>query len=433
MMIDVPSSQLSHITYAFAAVNNITGEVYLDNPFTDLQIPYPGDSTTSSSSNTTHLSSYHKRNATTTSIPTQPVMYSNHTTMNHTYLPMANGTSLYGNLKALYLLKQKNRFLKTILSIGGWIYSPAWSTILASAEKRQKFATSAVALMKDVGFDGLDFDYEDNDALKNPNITGTAEQLVDLIRLTRSEMDMYAHRSDAEGPFLLTVSCPASPFSYKLLKLKEMDVFVDFWNLMAFDYSGQWSTHAQHAANLYPDPEANASLVDTHSGVTYFTKYMGIKPRKLNLGIPLYGHAFMATLGPGSTFNGTGNGSFGDPGGNWEYNALPRPVVDANKAAVTEIPGIGASYSYDETDKIMVSYDTPAIAKVKGEYIKEQGLGGAMWWELSQDRVKEEESLVRATVGCWKAEGSNGLEKSYNHLDYSESPFENLRTGMVHG
>ena len=51
-----------------------------------------------------------------------------------------------------------------------------------------------------------------------------------------------------------------------------------------------------------------------------------------------------------------------------------------------------ASYCFD--GNIMVSYDTPSMALEKTNYIRDRGLGGAMWWESSADKANSQ-SLVR--------------------------------------
>jgi GH18 family chitinase len=38
---------------------------------------------------------------------------------------------------------------------------------------------------------------------------------------------------------------------------------------------------------------------------------------------------------------------------------------------------------YNSESRLLISYDTPEIARKKGEYIKSKELGGGMWWELS--------------------------------------------------
>jgi chitinase len=112
----------------------------------------------------------------------------------------------------------------------------------------------------------------------------------------------------------------------------------------------------------------------------------GIPASKINVGMPLYGRAFTNTAGIGKPYQGVGAGSWEQ--GVWDFKALPQPgaqeIYDAES---------GASYSYDPNAKTLVSYDNLDMVKKKAEYIKNHGLGGSMWWELSGDR-QDNGSLV---------------------------------------
>lgn len=89
--------------------------------------------------------------------------------------------------------------------------------------------------------DGLDVDWE---YPKDPN---EAENYVSLLKELREGLDECSRkRGQGNGKFLLTIAAPCGKDHYEKLKLKEMDRYLDFWNLMAYDYSGGWDSVAGH-------------------------------------------------------------------------------------------------------------------------------------------------------------------------------------------
>ncbi|KIK67435.1 glycoside hydrolase family 18 protein [Collybiopsis luxurians FD-317 M1] len=379
----IPVQDLTHILYAFANVNPSSGEVTLSDLWADQDIHYPGDSWNDV------------------------------------------GTNLYGNFKAIYFLKKANRHLKLLLSIGGWTYSPSFHPVVVSPPLRAKFVESAVKLLEDYGLDGLDVDYE------YPQNDAQAKGYVDLLRELREALDRHAQAKRANYRFLLTIAAPCGPDNYKRLHIKEMDQYLDFWNMMAYDFAGSWDQTANHQANLHPAPSTPLSVSQC---ISYYTSSGSVPPHKLIIGIPLYGRSFLQTQGPGTPFNGIGQGSW--EAGVYDYRALPLPgshLMQDDKAK--------ASWGYDYEKKEMISYDSEQVGKWKGAWIKEMGLGGSMFWELSGDKEGPERKDMerghgkdpqpgRSLVKVVK-EAMGGLDMNQqNWLNYEGSRFENLRKGM---
>lgn len=95
-----------------------------------------------------------------------------------------------------------------------------------------------------------------------------------------------------------------------------------------------------------------------------------------------------------------------------------------------------ASWSYDYEKKEMVSFDTEEVARWKGEWIRKEGLGGAMVWELSGDKGSAREGMEggpgkdpqpgRSLVKVVQ-DAMGEPDRSHNWLHYWSSPYKNIK------
>ena len=80
-----------------------------------------------------------------------------------------------------------NRNLKVTLSVGGWTYSQSGHfNFVTDATKRTTFVNSAIQLIEDYGFDGLDLDFE------YPSSAAQGQGFADLLTSLRSAFDSNA-------------------------------------------------------------------------------------------------------------------------------------------------------------------------------------------------------------------------------------------------
>lgn len=151
------------------------------------------------------------------------------------------------------------------------------------------------------------------------------------------------------------------------------------------------------------------------------------------IGIPLYGRSFENTNGPGSPFSGVGQGSWEK--GVYDYRALPLPG-----SFMFQDVNLIASWSYNYDTKEMITFDSAEVGRWKGEWIRKEGYGGSMFWELSGDKGTprpdmekgpgKDEQAGRSLVRVVKEAMGGRLDRSENWLEYKGSEFENLRKGM---
>lgn len=203
------------------------------------------------------------------------------------------------------------------------------------------------------------------------------------------------------------------------MQLSAMAQYLDYFNLMAYDYAGSWDSTSGHQANLYPASDSGNAQASKYSTERAVTDYIaaGVPASKIVLGMPIYGRSFEATAGIGQTYTGVGSGSWEN--GVWDYKVLPK----AGATVITDVKA-GATYSYDSSSKELITYDTPAMVSTKVDYLKSKGLGGSMFWEASGDR-NDTGSLLTTS---YNALGS--LSSAQNLLSYPNSQYDNIVAGV---
>ena len=358
---DIPAASLTHINYAFANISP-EGECVLGDPYADTDKAYPGD----------------------------------------TWDPGAKR----GSFHQLELLKQQHPKLRTMISIGGWTWSARFSDVALTAASRKKFASSCVAFMTTWGFDGLDIDWEypvTGGLDTNQYRPEDGHNYTLLLAELRQALD--AEGATKGRHFELSIAAPSGPSIYAHMELGALSQSTDFINLMTYDFNGGWSDRTAFNAPLYAvpeDPTADASVresFNTHSTVTAFAK-AGVPKDKIVVGVPFYGRGWSGVTakngGLFQPFSGLPQGTW--EAGIYDYHDLQKnyvPTLTRSFHDTAKVPWL-----FDAAKGVMISYDDPQSIAIKGEYVKQQGLGGAMLWELSGDDAQS--SLLGALVTSLK-------------------------------
>ncbi len=280
-------------------------------------------------------------------------------------------------------LKKKNPKLKTLLSVGGWTHSdPPYDWIFsAMAEKpegRKQFIDSAIKYLRDNGFDGLDLDWE---YPSEPTRGGRAMDTSNYIKLLKEVRAAFEAEASASGKerLLFSVAAPSGVY-IKWYDLKKVYPSLDWINLMSYDYGGAWDHRATHNA---PNPKVGPGVA---ASVSIYENF-GVPADKIVVGLATYGHTFGAVSdskpGTPSTAPGPKQRCTQEPGlvAYFEMQEL----IASGRAKADWDENNQVPYAWDEKSQVWFSYDNEKSFNQKLDFIEEQGLGGAMIWEIDTD------------------------------------------------
>jgi chitinase len=302
------------------------------------------------------------------------------------------------HLAKLNALKQKNPKLKVIVSVGGW-GSDGFSDAALTDESRLKFARSGVELVKKHDLDGIDLDWE-YPGQAGPGIKFRPEDKQNftlMLKACREQLDSLSDQKGRRGDerYVLTIASAAGPY----FEHTEMDLLhrhLDWINIMAYDFYAPKKTIGHHSG-LYKTPGAPAGGHFTDMSVQQHLS-AGIPPKKLVVGVPFYGRAFLAQDATENPLNTPYQKQIDA----YSYADLVRDYIDKDGYQRRWDAAAKAPYLWNVEKKVFITYDDPQSLAEKTAYINKHRLGGAMYWEHAHD--PEEVLLGVLNEGLGKSE-----------------------------
>ncbi|MER7695301.1 MULTISPECIES: glycoside hydrolase family 18 chitinase [unclassified Streptomyces] len=284
---------------------------------------------------------------------------------------------LRGNFNQLRKLKAKYPHIKVLWSFGGWTWSGGFPQ---AAQNPAAFAQSCYDLVEDPRwadvFDGIDLDWEYPNACGltcDTSGPGALKKLSDATRAKFGSKNLVtaAITADASAGGKIDATDYAGAAQS-----------MDWYNVMTYDFFGAWAKQG---------PTAPHSPLTSYTGIPQqgFTsadaiaklKAQGVPAKKLLLGIGFYGRGWTGVTqsAPGGTATGAASGTY--EAGIEDYKVLKNSCPSTGTVA-------GTAYAHCGTN--WWSYDTPATIGSKMTWAKNQGLGGAFFWEFSGDTANGE-------------------------------------------
>jgi chitinase len=275
------------------------------------------------------------------------------------------------HLAHLRALKAKNPQLKVLLSVGGW-EAEGFSDAAQSAASRAAFAASVVAILHEHSLDGVDLDWE-YPAQSVGGIKSRPEDKQNFTALLRTVREHLGSR------YLLTIASADREY-FDFTEMERLHVYLDWINVMTYDFFNSLTPTTGHHAGLYASPHAAPTDRNADASIKQHLA-AGIAPQKLVLGVAFYGRGF-AGVQPAHR------------GVNQKYERFEAAhpyaeLVDkfiGHQGFVREWDAQAqAPFLWNAQTRAFITYDDPQSIAIKAEYVRKHKLGGMMFWELSQD------------------------------------------------
>jgi chitinase len=315
------------------------------------------------------------------------------THINYAFANIIDGEVMFGSeridntarnsddIKKLVALKEINPDLKVLVSVGGWGWSGNFSDAALTDSSRTRFAASAARFIKENDLDGIDLDWEYPNQVGAGN-TFRAEDVHNftlMLAYVRRHIDSLAAEQGRSEPYLLTIATGGDSVYVANTELGELEQYLDFINIMTYDFHHGASYQTGHHSNLYlssfdsRDGDATVKSVRLHLSA-------GVSPDKLNIGVPFYGRRWNGV-------EPVNNGLYREAvttGAGIPYSEVLAALADSSFVRMYDTAA-ASPWLWNAGDSVFISYDDEVSLAAKMEYVKSQGLGGVMFWEYTED------------------------------------------------
>lgn len=277
-------------------------------------------------------------------------------------------------IRGLVALKKQHPRLKVLLSLGGWGGCATCSAVFFTAEGRSEFATSVRELMEEYGADGIDLDWEYPAIEGYPGHEHKPEDKRNftlLVQELRRVLGRRAEISFAAGGF--------AHFFDNSIEWAQVMPLLNRMNLMSYDLVGGFSTVTGHHTPLFSTAEQQRSA---DHGVRYL-KSLGVPAEKIVVGAAFYARTWEQVENVNNGLYQPGKFKAFVP-----YNKLAQTISSETGFVFFRDPAAQAPYAYSASRKEFATFDDAESVAAKTKFARAKGLGGIMFWQLTNDAPK---------------------------------------------
>ncbi len=283
------------------------------------------------------------------------------------------------HMDVLRRAKDEHPELNVILSVGGWS-AGGFSEAASSEEGRSAMANSAVRVLTDYPFDGIDLDWE-YPCYGEAGIQSSPDDKKNFTLLLKTMREALDRQGVQDGRhYLLTIAAGADQYYVDGTEMDQVQQYLDFVQVMTYDMRGGFQILTGHHTNLHT-PSGDLFRISTESSINMFIR-AGVPREKIVIGVAFYSRIWQQVpdINHGLHQMAGSTGGYGP-----DFTDLSANYIDNNGYTRYWDEEAKAPYLFNGTS--FISYDDEESLRHKCDYVKNNNLAGMMFWEYGCDKT----------------------------------------------